>query len=312
MDLGNCSTEFLLLGFRNLSNYKVPLFIMFFVFYIAILIGNLLIITLVSISHSLNSPMYYFLAHLACSDISISTIVIPKMLFVVLKDRETITFIGCISQLYLFGSSAITECFLLTVMSYDRYLAICKPLHYITIMDISLRRHLTAWSWMLAFILTLITVPQIYQLQFCGPNIIDHFVCDPAPLLELSCSDTSFIELQNLILGLPVTFLPFGFIVTTYVCIFLSILKITSTFGRQKAFSTCSSHLSIVCIYYVTLVTLYVLPSKGHSYNLTKIQFLLYTMVTPLINPLIYSLRNQDVRTVLKIVFCQKKHYKGH
>ncbi|XP_073480296.1 olfactory receptor 10A7-like [Aquarana catesbeiana] len=294
------ATEFWLLGFQNFHNLKIPLFILFLAIYVSILSGNLLIIALVLVSINLNTPMYFFLSNLSSSDIILTTVVFPTILSVLLKNGESITFSGCITQLYLFGSSAITECFLLTVMSYDRYLAICNPLHYLLIMDQKLQVLLVAWSWVFAFLLTMITVSQMCQLQFCGPNVIDHFFCDPTPLLELSCSDTSVIELENLILGIPVTLFPLGFITVTYAYILITILKITSSTGRKKAFSTCSSHLAVVCIYYGTLIMLYVIPSKGLSVNLTKVQSLLYTVVTPLFNPIIYSLRNHEIQMVIK------------
>ncbi|XP_068128151.1 olfactory receptor 10A7-like [Hyperolius riggenbachi] len=292
--------EFWLLGFQNVHNFKIPLFIFFLAIYISILIGNLLIIALVIVSKNLQSPMYFFLANLSWSDVIITTIVIPFMLSVLLKSKASITFSGCITQLYLFGSFAITECFLLTVMSYDRYLAICNPLRYLSIMDLKLQVHLVTWSWVLAFFLTIITVSQMWQLKFCGPNVIDHFLCDPVPVLELSCSDTTVIQILKLYVGLPVTAFPLGFIIVTYTFILMTIMKISTSSGRQKAFSTCSSHLTVVCAYYGTLISLYVIPSNGLSVELTKVQSLLYTVLTPLLNPLIYSLRNKEIRTAIQ------------
>ncbi|XP_072254946.1 olfactory receptor 11A1-like [Pyxicephalus adspersus] len=299
--------EFWLLGFHNPHNLKIPLFILFLVIYISILSGNLLIIVLVLVSRYLNSPLYFFLSNLSWSDIILTTVVIPTMLAILLTNGKSMSFSGCIIQLYLFGSSTIAECFLLTVMSYDRYLAICNPLHYYLIMDLRLRVLLVAWSWVFAYLLTMITVSQMSQLHYCGPNVIDHFLCDPTSLMKLSCSDTSAIELQNLIMGLPVTLVPVGFITVTYTYILITILKITSSAGRQKAFSTCSSHLAVVCIYYGTLITLYVIPSKSLSVDLTKVQSLLYTVMTPLFNPIIYSLRNYEIQTVIKRII-YKKH----
>ncbi|XP_069817176.1 olfactory receptor 11A1-like [Dendropsophus ebraccatus] len=293
-------TEFWLLGFQGINKLNIPLFFLFLTIYISILCGNILIIAVIMVSPNLRPPMYFFLAHLSWSDIFLTSIIIPTILSTLLKNGDKITLSGCITQLYLFGSSTITECFLLTVMSYDRYLAICHPLRYITIMDQKHRVLLVTCSWASAFLLTLTTVSQMWQLQFCGPNVIDHFLCDPTPLMALSCSDTSSIELQNLVLGVPVTLFPLSFIVVTYIYIFITIMKISSSTGRQKAFSTCSSHLVVVCMYYLTLVTLYVIPSKGLSNNLAKVQSLLYTVVTPLFNPIIYSLRNHEIRAELK------------
>ncbi|XP_068129435.1 olfactory receptor 10A7-like [Hyperolius riggenbachi] len=301
-------TEFWLLGFHNARSIRIPLFVFFLAVYISILSGNFLIIALVVVSQSLKSPMYFFLANLSTSDLLLTTIVIPTMLSILLKSKESISFAGCISQFYLFGLSAITECFLLTVMSYDRYLAICDPLHYFSIMDSRVQVILVTCSWVFAFSLTLITVSHMWQLQFCGPNVIDHFFCDITPLLELSCSDTSVIHLLNLVMGLPVTMFPIGFIIITYVYILTTILKIsTISRGKQKAFSTCSSHLAVVCTYYGTLITLYVIPTKGLSPDVTKVQSLLYTIVTPLFNPVIYSLRNNEIRTAIQQLMHRRK-----
>ncbi|XP_075434308.1 olfactory receptor 5P66-like [Ascaphus truei] len=299
-------TEFILLGFKSLHSINVLLLCLFLKIYMVTITGNLMIIFLVSTSQRLSSPMYFFLSHLSLSDIFLTTNIVPNMLYVILQDGGTMYFIGCITQLYLFGVSAVTECLLLTVMSYDRYLAICNPLRYTSIMGLKLRFHLVTWSWLLGFLLTLITISLVYQLEFCGPNVIDHFFCDLAPLLELSCSDTSLVVISNFLIATPITLIPFILIFVTYVCIFLSIIRISSNTGRQKAFSTCSSHLIVVCLFYGTLITLYVVPSKGHSMNANKVLSLLYTVITPLFNPFIYSLRNQEIRGAL-VVFVAKK-----
>ncbi|XP_075434030.1 olfactory receptor 11A1-like [Ascaphus truei] len=260
------------------------------------LTGNLLIIVLVSTSHKLHSPIYFFLRHLSATDIFITATIVPNMLHGILEEGATISFNGCITQFYFFGVSATTESFLLAVMSYDRYLAICHPLRYTSIMDIRLQKHLVFWSWFLGFTLSLIITTQLGMLQFCGPKVIDHVFCDFDPLLYLSCTDTSFLKLEDLVLSVPLAFSSFIFIIVTYVCIFLTILRIPSTSGRQKAFSTCSSHLSVVSLFYGTLITIYVVPSRGHSVNLNKVLSLLYLVVTPLFNPIIYSLRSQEIR----------------
>ncbi|XP_075439348.1 olfactory receptor 11L1-like [Ascaphus truei] len=293
-------TEFLLLGFQNLHSFKILLFTVFLVTYIMTLSSNLLIIALVSTSHQLHSPMYVFLAHLSLSDILLTTVIVPNMLRLIWGEGGTMSVAGCISQFHFFGCSGATECFLLTVMSYDRYLAICQPLRYTTIMNFKLRLLLVIWSWLLGFAMTILLILPISQLQFCGPNVIDHFFCDFAPLLKHSCSDTSFLEIEIFVLTFPVSFLPFTFIIVTYVCIFLTILRIPSTTGRQKAFSTCSSHLTVVCTYYGTLITIYIVPSRGHTFNINKVLSLLYMVVTPFFNPIIYSLRNQDIKAALR------------
>ncbi|XP_075433837.1 olfactory receptor 11A1-like [Ascaphus truei] len=292
-------TEFLLLGFQNLQSFNVAHFILFLMIYIMTLAGNLLIIILVSSSQSLKSPMYFFLCHLSLSDMLLTTNIAPTMLRVVLNGGGTIHVTGCIMQVNIHGVSAAVECLLLTVMSYDRYLAICNPLRYTSIMDLRLSLHLVTWSWLIAFMLILSMLIRLFQLQFCGPHIIDHYFCDFDPLLELSCSDTSIVKLEEFILTLPLTVFPFVFITSTYVSISLTILRIPSTTGRQKAFSTCSSHLTVVGTYYGSLITVYMMPSRGHSFNINKVLSLLYTVGTPFFNPIIYSLRNQEIKAAL-------------
>ncbi|XP_075434067.1 olfactory receptor 11A1-like [Ascaphus truei] len=293
-------TEFLLLGFQTLHNFKILLFTVFLVTYIMTISSNLLIITLVSTSHKLNSPMYFFLAHLSISDILLTMVIVPNMLRLIWGEGGTMSVAGCISQLHFFAYSVAAESLLLTVMSYDRFLAICHPLHYTTIMNFKFCLQLVIWSWLLGFVVTLILVLPISQLQFCVPNVIDHFFCDLTPLLKHSCSDTYFIEIEDCVLSIPVSLLPFVFIIGSYVCIFLSILRIPSTTGRQKAFSTCSSHLTVVCTYYGTLIIIYVVPSRGHSFNINKVLSLLFTVVTPFFNPIIYSLRNKEIGEALR------------
>ncbi|MEE6506009.1 hypothetical protein FKM82_007461, partial [Ascaphus truei] len=299
---------FLLMGFPNLHSFSTLLFLIFLFVYIGTFAGNLLIIALVGTSQSLNSPMYFFLRQLSTCDILLITVIVPYMLCVILREGETISFFGCILQFELFGSLATTECLLLAVMSYDRYLAICYPLRYASIMDIRLCLHLAIWPWILGFGMMMVTAIQVSRLHFCGPNAIDHFFCDLAPLLELSCSDTFFVEAENLALGIPATFGPFLFITATYVYIFITILRIPTTTGRQKAFSTCSSHLTVVFLYYGTLVAAYLFLSKGHSLNVNKVLSLLYTVVTPLSNPIIYSLRSKEIKAALGKVI---NRYKG-
>ncbi|KAM4749400.1 olfactory receptor 6N1-like [Rhinophrynus dorsalis] len=261
--------------------------------------GNLMIVLLVSFSQILNSPMYFFLSHLASCDLLLTTVISPFMMSLILTERKTISFAGCFTQLYFFGSLTIAECFLLTVMSYDRYLAICNPLRYSSVMNFQRCLYLVFCAWVTAFSLMFSIILLVHGLQFCGPNVIDHFFCDLIPIMRLSCSDTSFVEEVNFMVGSPANLLPFMFIITTYIYIFHTILRIPSTSGRQKAFYTCSSHLTVVLVYYGTLVTAYLFLSKEHSLNINKVLSFIYTVVTPFLNPIIYSLRNKDIKTVL-------------
>ncbi|XP_063785588.1 olfactory receptor 6X1-like [Pseudophryne corroboree] len=290
--------QFLLLGLHEVEGFQIPLSLVLMITYVATITGNGLIIVLISRRHQLYSPMYYFLGHLSACDILISTNVTPNTLQVVLAGRCLICAMCCITQLYFFGASAIIESCLLTVMSYDQYLAICDPLHYASIMNNRLPQYMMAMSWLVGFIIALITHCILMEINFCGPNIIDHFLCDLPPLLELSCSDTSTI--QNAVSAVAIIGLfQLSFVIVTYICIFISIIRISSSTGRQKAFSTCSSHLSVVCMYYGTLISINITPSRGYSLNLKKFLSLLNTVLTPLFNPLIYSLRNNDIKKAI-------------
>ncbi|XP_073511087.1 olfactory receptor 11A1-like [Phyllobates terribilis] len=293
-------TQFLLLGFQNhwLLNYF--LFIVFLLIFIFTLLGNLIIIMLVTKSQSLKSAMYFFLSQVSFSDILLTTTVTPKMLQVVKDRRGFINVFDCIVQLFFYSGTTTAECLLLTVMSYDRYLAICKPLHYNSIMDIRLRSYLALWPWLIGFMVAFVLIMFVCNFKFCGAYIMDHYLCDLAPLLKLTCSNHSILDILDFILTIPFIIFPFFFISFTYISIFNNILKISSTIGRRKAFSTCSSHLIVVSIYYGTLMNVYMIPSNLYSYNINKIVSPLYTAGTPLLNPIIYSLRNQEIKTALR------------
>ncbi|OCT90794.1 hypothetical protein XELAEV_18019411mg [Xenopus laevis] len=254
------------------------------------------------------SPMYFFLSHLSLCDILISTNVTPNTLTVILNRSSPIAVNCCLKQLYFFAASAIIECCLLTIMSYERYLAICIPLLYSSIMNHNLTCYLAVWLWSAGFLLAIVTNVFVHRLQFCGPNIINHFFCDLAPLLELACSDTSAVDIYVTIVAFSLGISQFSFVITTYICISISILKISITTGRQKTFSTCSSHLAVVSTYYGTLITLYLFPSKGYSLNMNTILSLLNTVATPLFNPIIYCLKNKEIKTasvklLMKVIY---------
>ncbi|XP_068129401.1 olfactory receptor 11L1-like [Hyperolius riggenbachi] len=293
-------SEVLLLGFQNIHHLKILLFIIFFLIYIVTLSGNILIVWLVSVHHQLHNPMFLFLSLLSSSEVISTTNIVPKMLTILMKEGDFMPFSSCLAQFYIFSASTNSECFLLSVMSYDRYLAICNPLRYISIMDLKLQLKLVVWSCLTGLMVTLLITLLVNKLQFCGPSVIDHFFCDLAPLLELSCSDTTMVETQAFIFSVPVIVFPFIFIVATYVFISIAIIRITSSDTRQKAFSTCSSHLAVVFIYYGTLISVYLFPLRGHSPSVSKVLSLLYILVTPLFNPIIYSLKNQEIQTAIK------------
>ncbi|XP_069807925.1 olfactory receptor 1496-like [Dendropsophus ebraccatus] len=293
-------TEFILLGFGEFHSSNIILFMFFFIIFLFTLIGNLLIILLVSVTPQLQTPMYYFLCHLSLSDLVISTNTLPNMLGAILLGGIRMSYVGCIAQSYFFSGTTFTECFLLPVMSYDRYLAICNPLRYSSIMNIKCRTCLSLWPWLLGLTVNLAGVLPVSQFNFCRDNIIDHFYCDVSPLQKLSCSDTSLVELEVFLFSVPLFLLPCSYIIVTYVYIFHTIAKIPTTIGKQKAFSTCSSHLIVVGTFYGTLAAKYMVPSEANTLLFNKIVSLLHSVFTPLFNPIIYSLRNQDIKMALK------------
>ncbi|XP_075715748.1 olfactory receptor 5V1-like [Rhinoderma darwinii] len=293
-------TEIFLIGFHNLQDLRFFVIFMCLVMYFATITGNLIIILLVSTSHHLRSPMFFYLGHLSFSDMLLISNIVPFLVHIILFNGGLVSLKGCITQFFFYGISATTECLLLTAMSYDRYLAICSPLHYSTIMSPRLCVYIVLFCWSLGFIITLVPILLMQTLWFCGPNVIDHFFCDLGPLLELSCSDVSIVKYEVLSLSGLLTIIPFVFIVVTYGYIFLTILKITSVTGRKKTFSTCSSHLAVVCTYYGTLFAIYVVPRRRYSLNVNKVVSLMYSVVTPLFNPIIYGLRNQEIKTAIR------------
>ncbi|XP_069618771.1 olfactory receptor 1J4-like [Ranitomeya imitator] len=295
-------TDFILLGFQVSGDLRLFLFSLFFVAYCLILCGNLLIITLVSTSKNLHTPMYFFISQLSIGDILLTMIIVPSMLYILMNNGGTIAFPNCVAQLYFFCSSETFEGFLLAVMSYDRYIAICNPLRYTSIMTSGYCVILTVFCWLFGFSFNLIYTITTSQLNFCGSNIIDHLFCDLVPLLELACSDISIVHLEIYVVGIPNILTPITIIIVSYSYIVLTIVRIPSSNGRQKAFSTCSSHLTVVSIFYGTIFSVYVIPTK-QSVTTNKIQSLLYTVLTPLINPIIYSLRNTDIRKAVQETF---------
>ncbi|XP_069618690.1 olfactory receptor 10P1-like [Ranitomeya imitator] len=291
--------DFFLLGFQSIQHFNIFLFFLLLMIYCGTVCGNLLIITLVSTSKNLHTPMYFFISQLSISDIVLTTDIVPNTLHVLMNDGAGISFTGCITQFYFFSASEVFECLLLTVMSYDRYVAICNPLRYSSIMTNACCVLLTTMCWVFGFSVALIYCLTLSMLTFCVPSFINHFFCDLVPLLELACSSTYIIELEVYIMCLLVMFIPITIIVS-YVKIIVTILRFQSSFSRQKAFSTCSSHLTVVSIFYFTILIVYFFPKEGHTLNLSKILSLLYTVFTPLINPIIYSLRNKEIKKSLQ------------
>ncbi|XP_077175075.1 olfactory receptor 8U3-like isoform X2 [Paroedura picta] len=292
--------EFILFGITDQPNLQVPLFGVFLLIYVITVIGNLGIIILIRTDIHLHTPMYFFLSHLAFVDLCYSSVIAPKMLANFLATKKTISYNACAAQLGCFLTFMITECFLLAVMAYDRYVAICNPLLYQTIMSQRVCIRLVAAPYIYSFGVALFHTIVTFRLSFCSANVINHFYCDDLPLLALSCSDTSTKQI------LIYAFAGFDMICSllivliSYIFILSAILRISSAQGRHKAFSTCVSHLTAVTIFYGTLIFMYLQPSTNHSLETDKIASIFYTLVIPMLNPLIYSLRNKEVKGALK------------
>ncbi|XP_075715815.1 olfactory receptor 10A3-like [Rhinoderma darwinii] len=293
-------TEFLLLGFTEIKGSKaVVLFHVILIVYIMTLLINSVMVVLVSIKPQLHSPMYFFLQQLSFIESAFLTIIVPNMLRVIWLEGATISIIGCITQTYMYCAIGCSECHLLTVMAYDRYLAICYPLRYSTIMNVRLQNSLVIYCWVIGFLLTQVTLNFLCQLHFCGPHVIDHFFCDLVPFVELSCSHKLALQLEIFIGAIPIIIIPFVLVLISYSCVFLTILRISSTKGKKKTFSTCSSHLTVVTLYFGTLITIYMVPANGQTLTVNKLMSILYIVVTPLFNPVIYCLRNREIRVIL-------------
>ncbi|KAG3261461.1 olfactory receptor 11G2-like [Ictidomys tridecemlineatus] len=293
-------TGFILLGFPGPRERQILLFMLFSTVYLLTLMGNGSIICAVHWDQRLHTPMYILLANFSFLEIWYVTSTVPNMLANFVSETKVISFSGCFLQFYFFFSLGSAECFFLAVMAFDRYLAICRPLHYPTLMTGRLCNILVATCWVLGFLWFLIPITVISQMSFCGYRIIDHFLCDPGPLLALTCSRHPVIELMSSTLSSLLLFIPFLFIMGSYVLVLRAVLKVPSAAGKRKAFSTCGSHLAVVSLFYGSVMVMYVHPTSEHEAGMQKIVTLFYSVFTPLINPVIYSLRNTDMKQAMK------------
>nr|XP_034984539.1 olfactory receptor 5B12-like [Zootoca vivipara] len=303
-------TEFVLLGFSGITHGQTYLFLVFLVIYLVTLLGNLTIVGLILLDPCLHSPMYFFLSHLSCMDVCYSSVTIPKILTSFLHKRHTISYNQCMAQMFFLITFAGSESALLAVMAYDRYAAICQPLHYSSLMSSQVRIPLAIASWIWGFLNSSIHTTLATHLSFCGANQIDHIFCDVPPLLKIACSDTYVneitIHLASIFMGLS----PFFLILLSYIYILSAILQIRSNTGRRKAFSTCAAHMIVVTVYYGMANVNYNRPSAGYSLEVDTLVSTLYCIITPMLNPLIYSLRNKEVKEALrKVLGGQKKDY---
>ncbi|XP_019352310.1 olfactory receptor 5AP2-like [Alligator mississippiensis] len=295
-------TEFILSGLTDQAELQVPLFMLLQAMYIITVIGNLSIFFLITVDSHLHTPMYFFLASLSFLDICYSPVIFPKMLQNILSENKAISYNGCAAQMFFFGALATTECFLLAVMAYDRYVAICSPLLYTTIMSCRVCVQLVSASYLGGFIHSAIHTGFTFTLLFCGPNEINHFFCDIPPLIKLSCSDTHVNEMVMFVATLLISGGSSLTILVSCGYILATILRIHSAEGRRKAFSTCTSHLTSVSIFYGSILCMYLQPASGYSLEQDHLASVFYTLVIPMLNPLIYSLRNKDVKDAIKRV----------
>ncbi|XP_049635817.1 olfactory receptor 4A15-like [Suncus etruscus] len=305
MDQRNNVTEFILLGLTQSIQGQKILFVVFLLCYIVTMAGNLLIIVTVIISPSLDSPMYFFLGNLSFMDSIYSTAITPHMIIDLLYEKKTISFHACMSQLFIAHLSGGSEILLLVAMAYDRYVAICKPLHYSTIMSKRMYTLLLLLSWVGGFLHAVVKLFSVYKLPFCGPNVIDHFGCDMYPLLKLACTDTYIIGLTVIANDGTICVGIFVLLLISYGVILRSLRNVSQE-GKRKALSTCGSHITVVVFFFVPCIFMYVRPPT--TLPIDKSLTVFYTVVTPLLNPLIYTLRNAEMKNAMRKLWTRKRN----
>ncbi|XP_052045365.1 olfactory receptor 5AN1-like [Apodemus sylvaticus] len=299
---GNCTeiSQFILLGFTDLPRIIILLFVTFLLIYITTLTWNLSLIVLIRMDSHLHTPMYFFLCNLSIIDLCYVTCIVPKMLSNFFQEKQTISFVGCIVQNFIFSTMGLSESCLMAAMAYDRYAAICNPLLYASIMSPTLCVLMVLASYLSGLTASLLQLFALLRLHFCGTNVINHFFCDMPQLLVLSCTDTFFVQVLTAILTMIFGFVNVLVIMISYGYIVLSILKITSAKGRSKAFNTCASHLTAVSLFYTSSIFVYLSSSSGGSSSFDRFVSVFYTVVIPMLNPLIYSLRNKEIKDAMK------------
>ncbi|XP_015672537.1 olfactory receptor 5V1-like [Protobothrops mucrosquamatus] len=300
MENQNVTTEFILLGLSSNPEIQILLFFVFLIIYTITVLGNVLIILIIRTDHHLHTPMFYFLSHLAFVDISYSTVTVPKIMANCIANQKSISLVGCIVQIFSIINFACVDFSLLSVMAYDRYAAICNPLHYSTIMRKQICRQLVGGSWIMGFLDALINTYPLKHLRFCWMPSINHYTCELPVILSLSCSHTFNNYILLIATSIIFGFIPLFLIILSYIYIISSILHIHSAKGRSKAFSTCSSHLIVVCMFLFSVVFRYLKPNFKSPTDLEKVISIQYTILTPMLNPIIYSLKNKEIKVVIR------------
>ncbi|XP_068835609.1 olfactory receptor 2G2-like [Capricornis sumatraensis] len=291
---------FILVGFSDQPQLELILFGVILFLYFMTLLGNSTIILVSLLDSKLHNPMYFFLSHLSFLDLCTTSSIVPQLLVNLGSSDKSITYGGCVVQLYVSLALGSTECVLLAVMSYDRYVAVCRPLHYAFVMHPRVCSILASMAWLSGVTTTLIQSTLTLQLPFCGNRKVDHFFCEVPVLIKLACVDTTFNQAELFVASVLFLVVPLSLILMSYGNIAQAVLKIKSAIGRRKAFRTCSSHLMVVIIFYGTIIFIYLQPAKSRSKDQGKFVSLFYTVVTPMLNPLIYTLRNKEVKAALK------------
>ncbi|XP_062951147.1 olfactory receptor 8K1-like [Cynocephalus volans] len=293
-------TEFILMGITDNPRLQAPLLGIFLVIYLVTVMGNLGMIIVTHLDSKLHTPMYFFLRHLSITDLGYSTVIGPKMMVNFVVHKNTISYNWCATQLTFFEIFIITELFILSAMAYDRYVAICKPLLYVVLMAEKVRWGLVLTPYLYSTFVSLFLTIKLFKLSFSGSNMIDYFYCDSLLLMSMLCSDTRELELIILIFAGCNLLSSLLIVLVSYMFILVTILRMSSTKGRYKAFSTCSAHLTVVVVFYGTLLFIYLQPKSSHNFGIDKMASVFYTLVIPMLNPLIYSLRNKEVKDALK------------
>ncbi|XP_010954027.2 olfactory receptor 10J1-like [Camelus bactrianus] len=291
-------SEFTFQGFSSFHEHQLPLFIMFSTLYILTLAGNTIIVTIISFDRHLHTPMYFFLSTLSASETVYTLVIIPKMLGNLIGPSRRISLAGCATQMFFFITLAINNCFLLTAMGYDRYVAICHPLRYSVIMNKRVCIQLLGGACSIGLIVAMTQVSAVFRLPFCTTKVA-HFFCDIRPVMKLSCIDTTVNEILTLIISVLVILVPMGLVFTSYILIISTILKIASAEGRKKAFATCASHLTVVIVHYGCASIAYLKPKSENTKDQDQLISVTYTIITPLLNPVVYTLRNKEVKDAL-------------